>query len=672
MGESNNEKRILAAKLVEVASRQMEVAALHRQKRLLDIRKNEDSYFMRKRPALKGRIYIPLPIVAGFVDTLKAGLDDPPRLVFGHQGLANLKKAQKVTAAWEIQSGPTRDAWAYKDRSATVLAIFSGRAIFKYFANRVERGGKVKYGSNLGVVDAFNFLCEPKGGSNLDNHLFLGEQNIFKLKDQLEDGISAGVYDAENTSKIISASVLQEKKIDQLSQEQQERYTLLGLSPESNSYVGQEVANLTEWYMTWAGKRYYLLFDPISRLWVRCNELKENFESELYPFSSWATHEDPFNFWSKAPIDDIRPPAEGMEIVFNEGLHNLRKRNSPQVAFDPSVFPEPSQLEWQRPDQLVQADSKLGARAIQNGIYTMTTSDNTQITVNLFEFVDRFLGQKSGITPSAQGATDKDVKVGVYYGDLARVSDRLGNTNKSRIECVQKLGVRFVEGLKENMDEAMLVKMVGTRGVDWDELKRTELKGVDDFDITVMGSATEMAENEQSRVKRHEALRAIVSHPKLAAKVSDKWLVEQMLAAGGYEAAEIRQGMDLGYDGSMEVLSEADAAVEAILKGKEPKPYRGATTAFIQYILDYATDNEVTDDEYQGLIAYARAHFGYAKENAVRRARLSASLTALVEPTPQAGPAGAESAVDVRVPMAAGKVVGEQPAMPRQMGGVRQ
>lgn len=620
----------LKTKLITVAARQVEEAVKYRKPRLDTILKNEESYYLKVKPALPGRVNIPLPIVAGFVDSLKSKTDDAPKVTFGHQGLANLRLAQKVTSAWDILTDTTHGKYAYKDRAAKTLAIFGGRAIFKAYASSDDG-----YHNHLDVVDHFDFLCEPKGGGDLDDHLYLGQQNIYRTQDELEKGIKAGFYDVEAATTIIKSIGTEEsKKNDSAVVEKAARYKALGLDMEAAAYVGQNVANLVEWYMQWFGKRYYLLFDPVLRQAVRISENKVLFAKDTQPFVSWATHEDPFNFWSKASVDDIRPVADGMEMTFNEGLNNLRKRNWDMKAYDPSVFPDPSQLEYTRPDQLVTANSNMGERSIANGIYHFQTPDNTAITVNLVQFLDAFIGKKTGVTDSLQGAAAKDVKVGVYYGDLQQAADRLGLQNKSYSEAWAKLGSRFKDGLQEHLDEPLLVKMVGTHGAEWDELKRSELKGVDDFDIKFTGGASEMQANEVKRKQRIDALAPLIQNPRFSARLSDRWVVEQMLQAGGYDNEEIRAGMDLDYDGTYEELSRADMAVEEILRGKTPKLYRGATTSFIQYILNFATDQEVKDEEYQALITYARAHFDYAKENAIRNARLKAQIT-----PPEAAPA---------------------------------
>ncbi len=600
---------------IDISLKQIEKAVEFRKPRLTAIQKNEDAYYLKTKPTLPGRIWIPLPIMAGFVDTLKSKIDELPKLSFKHEGLAQLKVAKKITAAAELISSPTRGKWAYKDRGATVLSIFSGRAIYKKYANSTD--GFQDY---LEVVDFFDFLWEPKGGADLDDHLFLGQQNIFKTKSDIEAGVAAGIYEPAAAQMIINSLTSEEKVNDKLAQEKLNRYRKLGLDTEFNNYIGQKVANFTEWCFKLNGEKYYLLFEPGMKQALRFQPLKEVISSNKQPYVSWATHEDPYNFASKAPADDIRPVADGMEIVFNEGVNNLRKRNWGQRAIDPNIFPNVNEFNWDRPDKVIIADTRSGERSIGSGIYEFKTDDNTAITVNLTSFLNNFLGEKTGVTPSSQGSSPKDTKVGVYYGDMAQVADRLGLTNKSKAEAWAKIGERFVHGVREHLSEPLLVKMIGTYGVEWDELNKSELSDSDEFDIAVSSGAQEAQQDQIKSAKRSEALKNLSLNPHYQNLLAPQWVIEQTLLTGGYDKDEVKQALDQSGEADMDIISEADRAVELILKGKEPKPNRGATTTFIQYILDYATDNDLKAEIYAKLITYAKLHFAYAKENAVRKA----------------------------------------------------
>ena len=89
--------------------------------------------------------------------------------------------------------------------------------------------------------------------------------------------------------------------------------------------------------------------------------------------------------------------ADALGVLINQALDNIQKRNWGMRAYDKNIFDNPKMLEW-RPDGLIPADSKDGN--ISNGIYQIQTPDTGTLTLNLVEFFDGFIGQKTGITPS--------------------------------------------------------------------------------------------------------------------------------------------------------------------------------------------------------------------------------------------------------------------------------
>jgi hypothetical protein len=61
-------------------------------------------------------------------------------------------------------------------------------------------------------------------------------------------------------------------------------------------------------------------------------------------------------------------------------------------------------------------------------------------------------------------------------------------------------------------------------------------------------------------------------------------------------------------------------AIQDILKGNQPKPNRGANTAYIQQLLDYATDTDLKQTQYETLMAFAQARIPIAQENMASKA----------------------------------------------------
>src|SRR3990167_3923607 len=285
------------------------------------------------------------------------------------------------------------------------------------------------------------------------------------------------------------------------------------------------------------------------------------------------------------------------------------------------MFPDPALLEW-RPDGLVPVTVPAG-KNLQNGIYEFKVGDIND-TMNVVQIIDNILGQKTGITAAAQGQSDKDVKVGVYYGDLKQVADRLGLLNRNYIEELEQGILRWSWNLWEHMPQKQLVKVIGENGVEWDELLKEDAEP--DFAISIKGGFAEVEADELKKKQKVDSLGAVKADPNLGILLNKKLTAEHTLRAGGWSEDEVKQLLDPQYEGSEESLSRASQAIQDVLEGKMPKRYRSATTAFVQKILDFITDHEVTQIQYDILAAYAEAHMPFVEENMVRRARQQAMM----------------------------------------------
>lgn len=618
----------LKQKLIDIACKQIDTCNTFKYARLNEVRRAEQMYANNVRKQLKNRFNVPLPILGGFVDTLKSKIDDAPVVSYLPTAEEDYKSAKKVQAVFDKESSDDKGRWAYIDRMVKTLCIFQGRGIYNIYADGMDG-----FSSYLEFTDLYDFIFEPQGGGDLEKHLFVGQSNIFKTKAELLKGAEKGYYSKEGVRRLILSGAEESRETKEVTDKPEDRfgrYKSMGLDPISNNYVGVPIYNLTQLITTYNGKRYYLLLDKARRVPVRCEDYKEICSSQLYPYVSWATHEDPYNFLSKAAVDDIVPVSESMTTVFNQALDNLQKRNWGMRAYDSTIFPNPEELRW-RPDGLVAV--RANGQGVDRGVYTFDTPDNTNITVNMFEFLDNFLGQKTGITAGAQGSADKDAKVGVYYGDMQQVADRLGLYNKAYKEAWSQLGKRFIGGLKDYLTEKYAIKIIGNEGVEWDELKKGEIK---EYDVTVSGGTSELELNQLRKNKQEQVIASIFSNPILMQKVNINWFMEKLLASADFDDEEIKTALDNQNRGNMELMSEAAQSIQEILKGKIPKINRGATTAFVAKIVNFAIDkldNDKDNEKYMLMMDYAMAHLPIAQKN--MQAKLTMGLVTPQEPQEQ-------------------------------------
>jgi hypothetical protein len=571
----------------------------------------EDQYFNRKKKSLKQRYNVPVPIVSGFVETLLSKVDDPPTLKWKPGEEADFKAVKKAQALYQQESRRDDYDWEMVDLDGKKLAALSGRSINKIYAE-----SKPKYRSYLEPVDHYDFIASPIGGGNLERHKFVMQDNILKTKDDLKAGVEMGLYDAQAVSQLINAT--KEDQIvdnDTMYRAKQNRLMALGLDGISYNFAGQSTYKMIEAGTVFNGKRYYALFNYDTGIIVRCEEWQKVFASNLWCWTSWATHRDVFNFWSKSPVDDILPLSDMIRILVNQELDNRLKRNFGMRAFDPDVFPNPHELQW-KPDGLVAM--KAGSSKVtqlDKAIFEFDTPE-LQGTINLVNWIDGVIGQKSGITAEAQGQSDED-KVGIYYGNMQQVADRLGLYNKSYKKNWQAIGRRYVWGLHEHLRSPQAVEIIGEKGQEWDELRRIEINP--EWDIIAEGGNAEIQADEVKKKQLQETMKTLTEDE--LAILSPRWRAETKLRTAGVEEDELRMAFDRENEGNREILAEASISIQEILKGKEPKINRGANTAFIQKILDFATDDDsLTGKQVDQLYAYAEQHIEIAQENMARKA----------------------------------------------------
>lgn len=614
----------LADKLVLTASKQLEAGIKIRDKRMEVVSDIENLYFNRSltldesTASLNGRINIPFPIMSGHVDEIWSKIDNPPTVKFDIQRRKQL--AEKISQAWKQDSSSSRAGWTRKDRIEKKMAIISGRAISKIYATSVKN----KYKSHYDVVDYRNFVCEGRNGQ-LEDNMYCGEQNIFKTKDEVERLAEAGVYNKAQVKKLFDLACGEEYKRDvaKYNNNSQNQY---GLDTANGTYAGVDVFNFTEWVMDWKGDRIYMLFEPVTKTWVRANYQKEIFGSNKYHFVSWAYNEEAFVFWSKGAGDDVMPVAEATKIVLNNALNNEQRRTQPMRIIEAGQFPDPNQIMDYIPDNVI-----VTATGKKGDIITIETPE-ISTSLNLATFLQNFMSQQTGVNSASQGADENDAKVGIYYGQLQQESDRIGLVNKAYSESYADKAYRYFWGLKTNLTESKAIEMLGKGGYIMKELTKEDLIKVDDVDdVITSGGNREEQLNEVKADRQRKTLSELTGDQEVAALLSPKWKLKTSLRLGGYNDDDIQEALDRENDINRQLIEEADESIQDILLGETPPLNRGANTAFMQRLLDFDTDNLnyiKLDDEGQEvgidkevyrqsqlIKAYANAHKEIVLEN---------------------------------------------------------
>lgn len=642
----------LADEAVLIAGKQLLASTEFKKPRLKRTTKYYELYDGKTTKKLRQLFNVPIPVFAGMIDTLNAQYDTPLQLKFGEGDAADFFKVKKINGAFRMETVNTAEnsKWDSKLRMVRKNAIMTGRGIVRY-----DVTSDPEYKSSVSVVSLKDFHFQPKGGGNLENHLFAGQEGVQKTKSDLVRGAKSGAYDRVQVQKLITTSAdsdyLPSDSMDM--GEKLNRFKPLGLDPDNNSYVGETVYNLVEWILRINGERYYICFDPWTQIWIRFEKWRDMCSSGKYPWASYATHEDDENFLSKAYGDDLYVAADAIVAMFNQELTNREKRNNGSRAYDKDMFTDVRKLDeaMHRPDGLVPADTKGGSRRIAEGIYEFKAGELNG-TVNLIDWITGSLGRNTGANDLSMGEVqDVSKKASVTFAEQKSVSKRVSWASSSFQEMMSSLGSKYIVGLKDHMPSKMAIKVLGQNGWDWDQITRLDLNTTKDVDVVILSTDQQMMDNDMKSKKRAEALASIGSDPILSGKASPDWRLEQILRNADYDDVEIAVAMDTKNFADKKALAHAAESIQLILLGEEPKLWFGATIAFMQKITDFAADQRSTlGDKYKKLLDYATSHVEIVKANIERKVEEESLAMNTLAPMPTAEKPPVSTAVNPGMP----------------------
>jgi hypothetical protein len=590
------DKKALGDELTKIASYQLAASDSFKKPRMQQWKDYEDLKVGKVKKKLRTPFQVAFPIFSGMLDTLAASFDEPIELEFYPTKPADFFKSQKIQGAWNTEKtkNSVNAMWDYKSRVDKNLALVTGRGVQSLFSE-----SKPTFKTILEIIDPVYFHSQPLGGGKLENHLFCGREDIFRSEADIQASVDSGEYDknqwdelkvksADPSYQIQAAADLQAKLM---------RFKALGLNPESNNYVGERIYNLVQWTLTYKSERWYLLFDPYTLTWLRCEKLKDLFSLGLYPYTSWATHEDAKVFWSKSYGDDLFPIADAVTTLFNQELTNREKRNYGARAYDKDMVPDVAKLDQAqyRPDALVPIDTKGGARRLDQAVYHFETPE-LQGTINLLDWVQKSTQKDTGITDIAQGAAMQATKkVNVAYMEQSSVAKRIGHKSQSYSECWGEVGVRYVQGLKDHMSGKMAIQTIGDMGLEWDEVTRDDLDLEGDIGVRVVSSTARKEEAMQKKAGRSQAIELIAKDPTIAQTLNPQWKAQAILRdVGNYDDDEIKEAMDTKNFASRESVARAHVAIQEIISKREPEVNFNANSIFLKVLRDYAFDHRAT------------------------------------------------------------------------------
>lgn len=596
----------LADQIAKTAKVQLRTSRQYKMNRMTEIGESEDLYFGVVKKQIRNPFNESFPFMSGFVDGLMAKLDDVPEVEFTPQDEADYNSARKYQALFNQQVNSTlpNAKWALKDRWTRKMALFSGVGIYCLYGESNEGNFKLHFDA----IDYYDFHCEPGGGGDLEQHLFCGVEGLFLTREELLDGVAEQYYDEDQVMKLLTFGTQADYKENQdVDAKRLNRHRALGLDPQSNNYVGQDIYKFCQWYLKYKGIRWYCLYEINTGTWIRVKPLRELFPiveeigESLYPYVVWHTQEEARVFWSKAPCDDARPIGITMNRLLNQELYNREKKNTGQRAYDPEMFADVEALADWRPDGLVPFDSKGGTRQAESGIYNFQVGD-LGATLDLVQYLDGFSSQKMGNTTQQQASKPADQKVGIFYGEMRQIEERVSLYNKSFKEAWAQLGYRFIQAVDDHITKPMAIQMMGSDGLEWGEFTPEDKKRNRDFSIKIKGGNDELQESLAKGMRKKESL-TLVQTP------NPRWKDTEILKNGGYTDEEIKDAYSTISPASKELMAEASKAIDLISQGRPVKINESANLAFAQKLMDEAMeidDKQIQDKIYEYIVKHGK------------------------------------------------------------------
>jgi hypothetical protein len=599
----NYEKR---QAIISQALQELEFAREYKQGKVTNWKINEDLYYGRKVNQEFARANVDLGQMSSFVHTLLSKIDNPLVFKFVKRKEAQLKRVKYLNALRAIDQ--QNNDWDIKDIAGKKQALIYGRAIYSYTAESFDG-----YKARLDNIDVYDFLIDPSaGGIDIERAMYMGRYGVVKTKSEIKKGMKDGIYLKTEGARLLEGSG-NSTEMPQEEVNKQNRTYDTDVWKQQKDIGNPDKYKFWEWYTTYEGERYYLLMTESGATALRVELLTDLFESNLFPFWTWAAFPDLTEFWTPSYCDYVREIFMAQAISINQMLDNAEQVNKPLKLVNVGAVKNLAELKYRRDGFIKVKDGIDLNQAVQTLI---TPSIDTPISV--FQVLDGIQEKASGVTAGAKGVSDED-KVGIYEGNQANAADRFGFLNKSYSFGYKRFSKLYECGVKEHLVKKVAVDILGPNGVEVVEVSRRDIfrKG-DEFGCMVESSNAETALSETEKRTKIAFLNNQSANP----IQNPQKAYEIQASIAGFEEDTISQLLDTSDYGSAELMSEAERDIEALLDGEKIPPNEAANTAYKQRFVDYLKDNKekITYEQFVMLSDYVLSLEAVITRNMVAQA----------------------------------------------------
>lgn len=577
-------------KIVAQSLNELQFARTFKQGKTRNWKINEEMYYGKKIPVDSSRTNVDLGKMGGFVHTILSKIDNPLTFKFIKRKDSQLQRVSRLNALRQIDQ--QNNNWDIKDIVGKKQAVIYGRTIYSYYADSVNG-----YESHLENVDVYDFLIDPSaGGIDIELAMYMGRYGVVKTKSQIKQGIKDGFYLKYEANELIQGSGNADESTQEKTNQMSRTYDQ-NLTSAKKEMGNTDKYKFWEWYTTYEGDRYYVLMTSGGAC-IRCELLIELFESDTFPFWTWASFPDLTEFWTPSYCDYVREIFMAQSVSINQMLDNAEQINKPQKIVNVGAIENLTELKY-RKDGYIKVKKDFD---VQKALQTLQTP-SIDTPLRVYDTLEMIQQSESGVTAGERGVSDTQGKVGIYEGNKASAADRFGLLNKSYTFGYKRFAALYEHGVREHLLKKTAVDILGPDGVEIQMVSRKDIfwKG-DKFGIMVESSNAELALSEDEKKQKIMFLNNNSRNPTINQKKS----FELQASIVGLEEGEVRQLLDTSDYGDEELMSEAERDIELILDGQKIKPNSAATTAYKQRFVDYMQDNEedISEEQFKVMVEY--------------------------------------------------------------------
>lgn len=550
-----------------------------------------------------------------FIHTLQSKTNTSLVFKYKKKKESQLERVERLNALKEQD----RDTgfWDLKALVGKKQAFIYGRTQFCYYADSYDG-----YASHLDNVDAYDFLIDPSGGG-IDYEMAqnMGRYGVVKSKEDLEDGMEAGMYDENATLAIIQGT-------GNNTESPQEETNKLNRVYGQNTIGRKELQSdnkykFWEWYTTFynpntkKSDRYYLLMMERAGKAIRVCPLTDMFgATKDYPLSPWpfwgyAAFPDLTEYWTPSEADYARELIMAQDVSINQMLDNSEAINKPMRKVQVGAIENMAQLKYRR-DGLIMVKQNIDI----NNAYQIIETPPITAPLQVFDKLEQILQRSTGVTDQAKGISNDQETLGIYEGNKEEADDRFELLNTSESFGYKRFAKLYELGVRENLTKKVAIEMIGPDGIKEEMVNKNDMFKKDDtFGVTVEASDAEDQESKQSQEMKLKFLTDEfdnqVTWSVMKTIINPKKMFEMKAKIAGFDEDDIKELTDVSEYGNAELMSEAAKDIETLIEGDPIKPNSGANNAYKQKIVDWMTDNQnqliSTKGLFERFVAYVQA-----------------------------------------------------------------